>query len=312
MSNILFHSNQLDLRGTSTALYDYAYFNETILGNKSFIAAPINSDLSSQHRFHKSFCGRVFLYETLGELQVYCRLHCIDVVYWIKYGTDDSNTVPGVKNVVHVVFDGSTPHSNKYAAVSKWLGDKYNIPYVPHIVSLPDIKEDYREHLGIPKEALVFGRHGGNDSFDDSVAWPVVTKVARQRPDVYFLFMNTDVFCPSLPNVIHIDPTTDEEVKTAFINTCDAMLHCRMRGETFGLSVCEFLHQDKPVITRIDSPERNHIQVMGDKGFYYSSSAELEAILTHLKRPEGINYSKLVEQFSPERVMEQFNNTFLK
>ena len=37
MKNIAFHSNQLGIRGTEEALYDYAHFNETILKNKSFI-----------------------------------------------------------------------------------------------------------------------------------------------------------------------------------------------------------------------------------------------------------------------------------
>ena len=310
--NILFHSNQLDERGTSTALFDYAYYNETILGNVSYIAAPIkNCTLTLTERFHEAFPDGVCLYSSTYELESFCYMHDIDVVYWIKYGLNHGEPVPGIRNVVHVVFDGSAPHSDRYAAVSKWLGDKYKIPYVPHIASLPNITEDYREQLGIPKGALVYGRYGGKDSFDDSVAWHIVNKVARQRPDIYFLFMNTDVFCPSLPNVIHIAATTDPEEKTAFINTCDAMLHCRMRGETFGLSVCEFLHQNKPVITRIDSPERNHIQVLGERGYYYSSGPELEAILTTFKRSD-YDYSKLVEQFKPEVVMQQFNEIFLK
>ena len=33
MKKIAFHSNQLGIRGTEVALYDYAHFNETILKN---------------------------------------------------------------------------------------------------------------------------------------------------------------------------------------------------------------------------------------------------------------------------------------
>jgi hypothetical protein len=175
-------------------------------------------------------------------------------------------------------------HGDVYAYVSRFLSEQNNkAPYVPHIVSLPDVKEDYKELLRIPKDAVVFGRHGGNDSFDDPEAHKVVYEIALNNPYKYFLFMNTDVFCPSMPNIIHLAPTHDVEVKTAFINTCDVMLHCRLRGETFGLAVCEFLHQNKPVITRSNSPEYHHVEVMGNKGFYYTTAAELYQILLHFK-----------------------------
>jgi hypothetical protein len=60
--NILFHENQLCVRGTSVALYDYAHYNETILGNVSYIAAPSNSDLSALEKFKTRFGDRVILY----------------------------------------------------------------------------------------------------------------------------------------------------------------------------------------------------------------------------------------------------------
>jgi len=37
MKKIAFHSNQLSIRGTEVALYQYAKYNEEILGNKSVI-----------------------------------------------------------------------------------------------------------------------------------------------------------------------------------------------------------------------------------------------------------------------------------
>jgi hypothetical protein len=38
-------------------------------------------------------------------------------------------------------------------------------PVVPHIVSLPELSEDLRAELGIPEDAVVFGRHGGVGTF---------------------------------------------------------------------------------------------------------------------------------------------------
>ena len=37
-----FHDNSLNLRGTSVALFDYAYYNQKILGNESVIFYNIN------------------------------------------------------------------------------------------------------------------------------------------------------------------------------------------------------------------------------------------------------------------------------
>ena len=40
---IAFHSNQLGLRGTEIALFDYAYYNRELLGNESIIISDINA-----------------------------------------------------------------------------------------------------------------------------------------------------------------------------------------------------------------------------------------------------------------------------
>ena len=47
MRKIAFHSNQLCIRGTEVALFDYAHYNETILGNKSYIISDANKDLQA-------------------------------------------------------------------------------------------------------------------------------------------------------------------------------------------------------------------------------------------------------------------------
>ena len=66
--------------------------------------------------------------------------------------------------------------------------------------------------------------------------------------NTYFLFMNTDRFHYH-PKIIYLDPTLDPIEKTKFINTCDAMIHARSNGETFGLAIAEFSLKNKPVIT---------------------------------------------------------------
>ena len=50
-----FHSNQLGIRGTEVALYDYALGNKNILNNTSIIFAPKNSDLSTYDKFKEKY-----------------------------------------------------------------------------------------------------------------------------------------------------------------------------------------------------------------------------------------------------------------
>jgi hypothetical protein len=302
--NILFHSNQLGVRGTEVALYDYAHYNETILGNVSYIAAPANSDLSAIEKFKTRFGDRVILYNHFSELGV-SSSYRIDVAYFIKAGFNDGLIYPGAKNIVHAVFDASDKHGDVYVAVSEWLGKKHNVEYLPHIVSLPDIKEDFRDFIGASNNDIIFGRYGGFDQFDIPYLGEVI-KVAADK-GIKFLFMNTKQLNFQHPNVIYSEANTDMNTKTAFINTCDAMIHGRTDGESFGLAIAEFTHQNKPVVTSIHCRDRNHIHVLGDKGLYYSNGNELYAILTSFEKKD-YNVKPLVDQFKPEIIMQKFKS----
>jgi hypothetical protein len=306
--NIIFHSNQLGIRGTEVALYDMAHYNETILGNTSYITYPANSDLTSFDKFNNRFKDRMLPYEDFSSLEEVCNRLGITHSYIIKAGYNDGKLISGVKNFVHAVFDGSQPHGECYMAISEWLGKRYNIDYLPHNVSLPNVKEDYREFLNIPKEAVVFGRYGGYEQFDVPYLPEAIFNAAQQGK--YFLLMNTKELPYPHPNIIYLEGTTDVDSKTAFINTCDAMIHGRTDGESFGLAVCEFLHQNKPVITNIECRDRHHISLMKEKGFYYNSSSELYAILFSFEK-KNYDVKQLVNQFSPEIVMKKFKNIFL-
>lgn len=307
---ILFCENQLGYRGTTVSTFSYAVGNENILGNDSFIAAPKNSELTSLDKFWERFPDRVFLYEDFNELQALVDDEKIDVVYQIISGEDTSKKLLNTKNVYHAVFNVKNPEITAY--VSSWLADQHSgSRCCPHIVSMTDAGYDYRDHLGLSKDSLIVGRHGGNDSFDIPYTASVIQSVLQNRPDIYFLFLNTDRLPFDHERVLYFDATYDDEIKSAFINTVDVGLHCRTRGETFGLSVCEYLYFNKPVITCIDSPETNHIQIMKDKGLYYTNANEMFAILMNFQKKD-IDYRSLVAEFSPTQVMQQFNQIFLQ
>lgn len=304
---ILFCENQLGLRGTTVAMYDYAHYNEELLGNISYVAAPIGSDMSALKKFQDRFDGRIFFYSSVSDLEEYCKLNSITHAYIEKAGHYDGKVIPGVKNFIHAVFVGSEPHGDKYVAISEWLGNEYQIDYLPYIVQLPKFDDDYREFLNIPKDAIVFGRHGGIAQFDVPYLSDVILAAANEGK--YFLLMNTAELKHHHPNIIYLDPTIDMYIKTAFINTCDYMLHGRTEGESFGLAVCEFLHQNKPVISNMICRDRHHIELMKDKGYYYKSADELYDILMSMEKKEH-QVKSLVDQFKPEIVMNKLKEVF--
>jgi hypothetical protein len=100
--------------------------------------------------------------------------------------------------------------------------------------------------------------------------------------------MNTRSFFEH-ERIIYLEPNADINRKVSFINTCDAMLHARERGETFGAACAEFSATNKPIITYRLSREQCHIDILKDKGLYYINGSELKNIILNFKRDESKN-----------------------
>lgn len=315
MTRIAFHSPQLDIRGSCVALYDYALYNETLLHNQSFIVVEQNE--GTQLAALKKFTNRfpVFFYNTKEELHKILLEQKTDVLYCIKYGTKNDIVFSDIKTVVHCVFDLSEPHGDVYAAVSETLAKKYNQPlFVPHMVGLQPsaTNENMRQELGIPETAIVFGRHGGIDTFDLEFAYQAICNIVNDRDDIYFVFMNTPAFYRH-PSIKYLDPTCDVNEKNRFICTCDAMIHAQSLGETFGLSIAEFSVNNKPIITYGGSVwNDNYKKILGDKAIYYETETELYNIFNHFDtskyKGKDLNCYK---EYSPKKVMEIFKKIFL-
>ena len=304
---IAFHSNQLGLRGTEVSLYDYAIGNRNILGNESIIISDAKADLTTLDKFRAQF--PVYLYNDFNEVEKIIDQEKIDAFYIQKAGFNDGKLVKNAKNLVHTVFKHNEPHGEVYAYISEWLSQEMSngkFDFIPYMINLPDHNLNYRTALGLENK-LIFGWYGG-DNFEIPFARQAVIDIAKKRNDVVFLFMNSTPFSNE-PNIYFINSTYDLDEKVAFINTCDAMIHARERGETFGLAIAEFSSKGKPVITYGNSPERNHNMVLGDKGFYYSNYDELYTLLDNfIVPPWGCN---CYQEFTPEKVMNKFKKVFL-
>ncbi len=316
---IAFHSNQLGVRGTEIALYDYAFYNREILGNKSIIVSDRNADMSAYEKFNREF--EVILYDRFEEVIPILHSKRIDVAYFQKSGQYDGKLIPNMKNVVHSIFQFHQPHGDVYSYISKWLSQKMSNginPYVPYIVDFLkyDHQMNYREFLGIPNNAFVFGYYGGPTSFNIEFAKKAVVDVASKYKDIYFLFMNSEPFCDGMDNVIFLDATTDMERKVGFINTCDACLHARNGGESFGLTVAEFSVKNKPVFTTTYCTDHlcdgAHLEMLGDKCVLYSDYNDLVQKILNAKEIVSLhNDWNAYREYSPENVMNIFKNVYL-
>jgi tetratricopeptide (TPR) repeat protein len=313
---VLFHTNHLGLRGVECAMYDYAHFNEIVLGNKSVVISnrnnPLNHPLAIE-KFSKRF--PVYLYEDAMEIDQVVKNEKIDCFYAQKYGIRDNVFTSQCKNVVHTVFPVKEVHGDVYAYISDWLAKEMEYPFsVPYIVTLPETLSQYRQSLGIPEDAIVFGRYGRAETFDIPFVYEVVDKISDEYENIDFLFMNTNPFSSSLKkNIIYLPATANLEEKAAFINTSNAMLHARRQGETFGLAVAEFGIKGKPIFTYAESPERCHIELMGNLGIYYKDADQLyNSLIEFAKNPYvDRQLAEVYSQFNPQSVMERFREVFL-
>ena len=99
--------------------------------------------------------------------------------------------------------------------------------------------------------------------------------------------------------------------KRAFINSCDALIHARSRGETFGLTCGEFAVCKKPIITWNGSYEREHLNILKDKAVIYNDQNDLYDILNTFTTTKYNMDNNGYMFYSPQNVMNIFKAIYL-
>ena len=315
---VLFHVNTINFRGTTVAVTDYAKYNQEILGNESIIAynsslgeeKDVGTDTIALNTLKKNF--NVVGYRE-GDLAGIVGKEKIDVAYFLCAGHKEENTlITNTKTAIHSVFQFYEPHGDRYAYISEWLSNKmsdYLMPFVPHIVNLPAPNKNYRKTFNIREDQIVIGRLGGYYTFDIPFVKKEIEKLVLKDDRFIFLFMGTEPFITH-PNVKYITETSDLQKKSNFINTCDAMVHARQRGESFGLSVAEFLSQGKPVIAWNDGHDLNHLEMLKDSNTLYDENTFLD-MLINIKELDTQQWADRVKDYKPDIVMSKFKEVFL-
>ena len=312
---ILFHANTLNYRGTTVAITDYAHYNQEILGNESVIAycktygeeKDMGNEPAVIEALEKKF--KVIGYD-VGNIEKKIDQEKIDLAYFIA-GGERSSLPTNSKTAVHAVFQNNDPHGDRYAYISEWLSVKMSngvIPFVPHMVNLPPPIKDYRQAFGLEGK-IVIGRIGGYFTFDIPFVKEFIKQLVQTNNKFVFLFVGTEPFIDHT-NVKFINEIHSPQQKANFISTCDAMIHARQRGESFGLSIAEFLSLNKPVMAWSGGHDLNHLEMLKDSGLLYNDTNDLHNMFYSLDNIKE-DWWRRVEEYKPNTVMKKFNEVFI-
>ncbi len=314
-------------RGTELSTYNYAKYNEKILGNKSIIIAFNKSSgnnkkefiNTSRELFSKNF--KIIDIRNIEQMKEIINNEKISHTYIQSHGfyrdifkLNKKNIWGECQTIYHYVFG---PMARQGSDVRCVIGQDLNrrfckkIPVLPLIVNKHKNYGDLRKELNIDDNTTVFGRHGGLDTFDLNFAKKAIEEVLDKRKDIVFLFLNTKNFIRH-EKIIYLKKTISLKEKSIFIDTCDYMLHARKDGETFGLAVAEFSVANKPIITYAYSKDKEHLRILNNMSILYKNKTELINILMKSKR-NNFNDKKFncYEKYSPEKVMKIFNDVCL-
>lgn len=320
--NIAFFVRHFTERGTEVAIYDYAHYNQTILDNNSIIIcftpeAQQRIGWPNIRESYEKFKSRFLVLEIndISDMKQLISDYSIDIFYTMTHGGPDIYQFENkdiwnqCKTIKHCVFNTRCLDADYNWTIGQCLNENNNtnIPLLPHMVNLANCDEDLRDELHIPQDAVVIGRYGGVDQFDIQFVHDAIKAFLETNTNTYFLFMNTNKFYEH-PNILYLDGTTNMIYKTKFINTCDAMIHARMMGETFGLTIAEFSSRNKPVITCICG-DIEHIKILKHKAIFYNSKDQLVNIFKNIKDiAQSRTDWNAYREYSPENIMKIFHS----
>ncbi len=318
MASIAFLAKTLNLRGSSNAYFDYAEGCETSLGHRPIVLIDEQAehDPLALERFRRRF--PVVIYRGIEDIDRALEAERADLVYVMKGDGADKWTARAAPTAIHQVFPvwPHDIHGDRYAFVSRWLARfsaGRQAPWAPHIVALPAASGDLRTELQIPADALVLGCHGAPDSIELEFVRRALARALDNRRDLYFLGLNLAPFLTH-PRAIFLPGTADPSAKRTFIESCDAMLHARRSGETFGLSVAEFSYCNRPILTWAGSFRRAHLDMLGDAALRYRGERDLLAMLLGLDRRDLArrDWDRYSREFAVEPVMARFDDVFIR
>ena len=316
---VAFYIDEMNFRGVVNSTFQYSFYNQSILKNKSIIFYNrMNKSNKKEviNRFKKKF--KVFSIKNFSEIENYLEKYKIKYIYTQKGGEKNSWVSKKIKTLVHFVYPqkNSEIHGYKYVCVSNWLNKQFSnnkLPVLPYIVELNKTNQNLRKKLNIKKNQIVIGCHGGESSFDLNFVKDTLIDITKKKNNIVFLFLNIDKFCNN-SKIFFLKGTSNEKYKKSFLNTCDAMIYGRSLGESFGMSCGEFSILNKLIISYKFNRHRSHLDYLSSNRFIeYSSREKLFQILCNIKKNNKIlsNSKNDYQKCKPKKIMQMFKKVFL-
>jgi len=331
---ILLHDNQLCERGTTTSMLDYARAlrkrnHEVEISYWRQASANVPAVIA---RVSEEFP----VFPHTEQFDISKEAKDFDAAYFIKAGNDDGLLVPETHNLVHAVFQEYEPHGSRYTYISKWLADSMrekvsgrvgqsevfrsrgeaaessgclnalDFQFLDLIVDVATPQLGIRSQFGIPAEAFVILRFGGQDTFDIGWVQKTVVTLLDQNPNWYFVGLNTQRFTDHT-RAIFIPMVMDPVEKASIIACADVFLTARGHGEAFGVAIAEALQLGIPVLAWEGGVDRNHTHMLSGLGGLFRKPWDLRFRLRRLaKGKDPASVSRRMErgnQYRPENIV---------
>ena len=150
--------------------------------------------------------------------------------------------------------------------------DRIKVMYIPSEKPSDDYVQkgmELRTSLGLKETDMVFGRIGrADDNIFDPIAIEAFKKIVREFPHAYFLIQSPapmlvkKVKDEMIPNVLFLEPTSNEEKIWSFHFAIDALAHSRADGESCGLNIIESMIAGKPIISHKSPIWNAHLEYL--------------------------------------------------
>jgi len=153
--NIAFWDNALCERGTSLGLFNYAYYNQIILHNNSFIFYDKNFTTINNKDIIKKFENHFIVTPTdnFKEVDNYLLKYNITHIFIIKGGEKCHRISKVAKNCIQCVFHCTQPHGEIYCSIAPYVkGNNGKYPVIPRIITLPKHERNLRQKLNISED----------------------------------------------------------------------------------------------------------------------------------------------------------------
>jgi hypothetical protein len=229
-----------------------------------------------------------------------------DIIQTVKAGPREFPFYKMRKPVVEIVALANRPDTSSNIAWSfhssswqraRWIrlgGDSAKSSVLSAPVEGPLSKENYREELSIPLDAIVAGFHQRNDNLiasdiplaafsalqkkypEESTKWHFIIKNggSRYREQAKELGLTNIHFLPATPDTASV---------SKFLNTLDIFAHGRKDGETFGAIFVEAMLHGKPCLSHYVKGGANaQPETMGPAGLFAKTKEEYETMLYKL------------------------------